>query len=510
MCLFKGNAQECGTPDVVTNTNESFSIQKSTNAQFCVNIRFHIVRESNGTGGFDPTQIPSLINYINLFYNSHSINCASIGFDYIDNSALFNIDDVGNNSSEFNQLITYNNVSNAINFYIVNSANYNGRAGAILSNNLVVRLDKVFAPTSPHELGHCFNLLHTFQGTASGTSGCAENINGSNCSSCGDSVCDTPADANTGARNGFNPDVTNIMSYYSFRDHFTQLQGTRMRNAIGGSPLLQQTLGNQCLSISGLDLICPTSNYAFTIDNSQNSNITWSVTSNLQIINSSNSGITIKALNSETNGSGTITANINGILITKEIWIGKPLFLINQSNVNSASNIEFITLQGVNSNIQSQGITNVSWEVNSSTLPNCGYLAGSGFSGEVYYNISGCTIRIKITATNSCGATIQYKTINNNRKTGGTIGRESNQNIYTVFPNPSKDIININLLDQKNNPKKEGKIIGELFDLRGVLKSRIEILDNTAAFSVSGFSKGIYVLKIELENQIENHQIIVE
>ena len=119
------------------------------------------------------------------------INISSIGFDYINNSNLNAFDD-----AKFSQLTAINNVPNAIIFYIVNSAPYYGIAGAIISNNLVIRIGRVFAPTAPHKLGHCFNLLHTFLGTASETGGCAELTNGSNCSSCGDNVCDTPADTN--------------------------------------------------------------------------------------------------------------------------------------------------------------------------------------------------------------------------------------------------------------------------------------------------------------------------
>jgi len=80
-----------------------------------------------------------------------------------------------------------------------------------------------------HEFGHYFGLAHTFNG--SGT----ENADGSNCSTTGDFICDTPADPYNMARpvddyidrnckftymekdaNGdfYDPDVSNVMSYY--------------------------------------------------------------------------------------------------------------------------------------------------------------------------------------------------------------------------------------------------------------------------------------------------------
>ena len=49
------NAQECGTP--ISTANQVFNIPSNYDAQFCVSMKFHIVRETNGTGGFNPTQI---------------------------------------------------------------------------------------------------------------------------------------------------------------------------------------------------------------------------------------------------------------------------------------------------------------------------------------------------------------------------------------------------------------------------------------------------------------------
>lgn len=506
LLTYNLNAQECGTP--ITTTNQVFNIPTDNDSQYCVNIKFHIVRESNGTGGFDASQITNLINYINQFYNSISINVTSIGFDYINNSALFNIDDTGNDSTEFNQLITNNNISNAINFYIVNSANYNGRAGAIISNNLVVRIDKVFAPTSPHEIGHCFNLLHTFQGTASGTSGCAENINGLNCSSCGDNVCDTPADANVGTTNGYNPDLTNIMSYYTTRDHFTQLQGTRMRNAIGGSSLLQQTLSSQCASIIGPKIICANSNYQYAFSNPQNTSVLWSVSSNIQIINFTNTEISVSTLNSTSSGQGIITANINGSQISKAIWVGKPTFNVSRASIQDEycdSNYHYVKFV-----INRQ--PNESYAINVVPIPGMshGWDINNRYSFRLPENYSGF-LNFTVTGNNSCGSrSVFVEEEVNNCNSSLKTSLSSNNKYYRIFPNPANDIISIESKIENINPLHQTKTIGELFDLLGQSKLKVEIVNNKATFSVYGLNKGIYIFKIALENQIENHQIIVE
>ena len=75
--------------------------------------------------------------------------------------------------------------------------------------------------TLAHEMGHFFGLYHTFEGAGT------ELVDGSNCETTGDYVCDTPADINGVSQdciyadpstdpNGdyYTPYLSNIMSYY--------------------------------------------------------------------------------------------------------------------------------------------------------------------------------------------------------------------------------------------------------------------------------------------------------
>ena len=221
-CIFpiKNQAQQCGTPSSGINIEFTSSYNKANNDKpICINISFHIVRKSDGSGGFSPENIDSIVENLNEVYNPHNINFKKEGVDYINNSTYYSL-----LPSEFNDLIKINNKPNSINFYIVNSAYYAGRAEAILSKNLVIMNSFASTPISAHEVGHCLNLFHTHHGLGcNDTGGCAEAIDGSNCSTCGDFVCDTPADPcvlgkvnenceYTGG-GGYNPDPTNIMSY---------------------------------------------------------------------------------------------------------------------------------------------------------------------------------------------------------------------------------------------------------------------------------------------------------
>ena len=110
---------------------------------------------------------------------------------------------------------------------------------------------------------------------------------------------------------------------------------------------------------------------------------------------------------------------------------------------------------------------------------------------------------IEFTATNSCGNTnVLYDCFSNKQS--------ANTNYFTIYPNPSKDIVNVDLRDATNQPEKETVIFGELFDILGLQRAKVKIIDNKATFSVQGLNKGIYILKIHLNNQIEAHQIAVE
>jgi len=97
--------------------------------------------------------------------------------------------------------------------------------------------------TLTHEMGHMFGLLHTFEGNG------IELVNGSNCETEGDLICDTPADPFVEGDDMslyigedcefisikldsnfqyYQPDVGNIMSYYPCSCGFTRGQYLKM------------------------------------------------------------------------------------------------------------------------------------------------------------------------------------------------------------------------------------------------------------------------------------------
>ena len=253
--------------------------------------------------------------------------------------------------------------SDVINFYIVSEfrigliPSFLGRAIGIPSNSAIIDNDFVLAPTAPHELGHCLNLYHTFQGSsADRTLTCAEAIDGSNCKTCGDLVCDTPADENNRNNRGYRPDLTNIMSYYypkTHIDHFTDGQGERMRTAISQEPVLS-SITSSCTtpSLSPLDHLCNPGTKTITVSNLEARTTTWQVSSNVRIVASNNASITIKAKNSNVQGNAFVKASFSDVKAyyhpTEYFWIGKPKldgYISGSSSVN-CSNIYIYDFTG--------------------------------------------------------------------------------------------------------------------------------------------------------------------
>ena len=122
------------------------------------------------------------------------------------------------------------------------------------SGIFISKLLGVTSGTFAHEMGHFCSLQHTFEGNG------AELVDGSNCATEGDQICDTPADPfMPGApmtdfvkdcrfisllvdANGeyFNPDLGNVMSYYQCNTcGFTWMQLDRMAQVIRSSAMGQ-------------------------------------------------------------------------------------------------------------------------------------------------------------------------------------------------------------------------------------------------------------------------------
>lgn len=283
--------------------------------------------------------------------------------------------------------------------------------------------------------------------------------------------------------------------------------------------------------LAGPDVLCNTNaTYSFTDVckvpspvkyNDQNGNLVngWSVSPNLNIVSSTPYSITVSQI---TNGSGTITATFqNGETLTKTIWVGKPIIedISNSSFCQGGGQREQNSIQ-----IGSESpINNYQWIIceNPTSTPclnstGVSIIGGSNQS-KVYFDVPNNinSIPIFVRAQNICGWSewldvSRYPENCNITDPGCIQCYKTAPNKYIIYPNPTKDIVTIDLRDQNNKPDKNATISGELFDIMGLSKSKVEIKDNNATFSVRGLNKGIYVLKIYINDKVESHQIAVE
>ena len=234
------------------------------NEHYCLKVYFHVIRRSNGTGGQSVSAVNQAFQILNDDFNPHSISFQwDNSINYIDNNSYFN------NPSQ--AIFSVNNSSDGIDIYLFNdSAPMGGLANGVGGSSefyVAGNYQGQSLTTShilSHEMGHVLFLWHTHHGSPFEPMNCPELVNGSNSTTCGDYIADTPADPFIGMNvnsscqwlgsgtdaNGdpYAPDTHNIMSYSTpgCMSYFTPLQGVRMRNAIQTLPYLQQALANCC------------------------------------------------------------------------------------------------------------------------------------------------------------------------------------------------------------------------------------------------------------------------
>ncbi|GAB2782066.1 hypothetical protein GCM10027275_27370 [Rhabdobacter roseus] len=231
-------------------------------------VRFHVLQRNNGADGATLTELNQALARANSKYLESGIQFYMAGStpNYIPSDTYYDFD-----FTEETALTASHYVSSAINLYVVGTLTYYSSsvagyayypATSAVSNRIFMRRDALLdGRTLIHELGHYFNLLHTFHNNSSSNLALRELVTraaGANCTITGDLLCDTPADpyglGNSNTQgctytgtvtdvNGqlFTPSLTNIMSYYFCGNDFTAGQHGRMADGL----LLRQLPANQ-------------------------------------------------------------------------------------------------------------------------------------------------------------------------------------------------------------------------------------------------------------------------
>ncbi|MRM96310.1 T9SS C-terminal target domain-containing protein [Riemerella anatipestifer] len=252
--------------------------------------------------------------------------------------------------------------------------------------------------------------------------------------------------------------------------------------------------------IFGNSVICDNSNYTYTISPIPNSG-SWELSSNLTKVNSNDTSITIR---SNAREYGYVKYNLpNGSSIKKDIWIGKPSVSLNLESVN---NYVYITLVGANNtDINKQGITNITWEKISNSGGCFGSLSGSGFEGLAHGNCFSWTVRLRITLTNSCGSTIIEKDVTPRAPdpcNTYSVSKVNDKNTYRIIQPPCDGYRNSLANVERLNEKYEIKI----FNTTG----HQVFSTNKREFSIDQLLKGSYYLQVIKDNKQVYTQTLIK
>jgi hypothetical protein len=232
-----------------------------------VPMTIHIVRRTNGTGGIAQADVDQTIADANANWAATGMSFFQEGATRFINSDAFYFDI--DTQAEIDALKQTDVIAGTINVYFTQNVGDEGGGlcgqssftstaiqGLVMANGCTAQSGNT--STFSHETGHYFDLLHTHQGS--------ECPDGSNCSTEGDLLCDTPADpglnddnvtdciyVGTETRCGdpFHPDPRNFMAsggVRECRDRFSPGQRNRalatlinLRSSLIESPGLNVT-----------------------------------------------------------------------------------------------------------------------------------------------------------------------------------------------------------------------------------------------------------------------------
>ena len=239
--------------ELARTTGAAPALLPPTDAPYYLPMTIHLVHRSDGTGGLTLDLLKNAMQDLNQRWLQVGVQFFIYGeIDHINNDTYFK---VPNDQASQDALRQINVVANTINVYFTNLVDICGQANFTANAAQGVLLDincmgagyylMVDLAAFAHEVGHYFDLYHTHETwpDSNGNPTKVECPSGSNCSTAGDFLCDTPADPNLHSQYScvydnsdptppkcdntpYNPPVNNLMSYSwrNCRDEFTPNQ----------------------------------------------------------------------------------------------------------------------------------------------------------------------------------------------------------------------------------------------------------------------------------------------
>jgi hypothetical protein len=246
-------------------------------------------------------------------------------------------------------------------------------------------------------------------------------------------------------------------------------------------------LGLEKPTISGPSTLCDQATY--TVSN-QPAQVAWSSTPSNAISHaSSGNPLVVTRVGS---GQATLTAVVNGIAISKNIWLGSPLI----PTIIGPQHVEVGSMGSYSASVSGDFGTTYQWSVS----PSSHTIYSSGANATIYFNAQS-DYTITVIATNACGTTTTYYYV----ATGEL-------EPFSIYPNPATDLLTVsynsateNKDDIENN--KNMFTIQLWNETNGLVKS-IESNSSTKQISLRGLPKGMYSVHIVKENKTVRKQLI--
>lgn len=246
---------------------------------------------------------------------------------------------------------------------------------------------------------------------------------------------------------------------------------------------------------TGANVICPnsTSTYSFADICKLPSSATWTLSnSNAQILSSTATSVILKGI---TSGYTTLTATFqNGQTFTKDITVFTLTTLPTPSG----------TFQIDEVNCYDDGAKPITFFPD---YPFYGIISIS--PSYLPHPLRSQTRDITVKYTNPCTGEYTSTVIAFNYVAPDCPNNlTKNNNFYTVYPNPTNDILNISLVDENNKPSSIVNTSAELYNSLGIKQRQILLNENKASINTNNLLQGIYILKILYDGKVETHQII--
>ena len=147
------------------------NLYKRTDFTPPLRLAIHVVQYSDGTGGISQNNLDQKIIDLRYFFEQALFEFYIFKVDSIDNDQYASID----NFDEADELRTINEVASCINVYFVPLfPGYNGLSSfspriqdpVLQSEQGIIIRNEAPGTTLPHEMGHFFDLFHTYEKTS--------------------------------------------------------------------------------------------------------------------------------------------------------------------------------------------------------------------------------------------------------------------------------------------------------------------------------------------------------